>query len=42
MDRDDQQTPEQPGPDESASPFASDPWTIFIISLALLLLLKMA
>jgi len=42
MDRDDQQTPQQPLPDERTSPFSEDAWTLFIISLALLLLLKMA
>lgn len=42
MNRDDQHASEQPVPVESASPFASDPWTLFIISLALLLILKMA
>lgn len=41
MKRDDQRTP-QPPPDESARPFSEDAWTVFIISLTLLLLLKMA
>ncbi len=42
MGRDDQQTPQRPLPDEPTSPFSEDAWTLFIISLALLLLLKMA
>lgn len=42
MDTDDRQTPHRPLPDESTSPFSEDAWTVFIISVALLLLLRMA
>jgi hypothetical protein len=41
MKRDDQRTPHPP-PDESARPSSEDAWTVFIIGLALLLVLKMA
>lgn len=42
MHRDDHETSQRPLPDEPTRPFSEDAWTVFIISLALLLLLKMA
>ncbi len=42
MNRDDQHPSHRPLPDEPASPFSDDAFTLFIISLALLLILKMA
>ncbi len=42
MNRDDQHPSHRPLPDEPTSLFSEDAFTLFIISLALLLLLKMA